>query len=370
MTRPWTVSGGTNGSEPPPAPPGWPPPAPPDEVLTGDLLVEPEPYEARRVRPLVQLGIRVALWGAVALGCIGGLVALLTPRGGSSAPPPPPSADATVLPATVAGEAEIVTRTWLTATEADQDSLAPLFVNPPDLSSAGGPLAVGNVTAVGGRVLQTNYWSVTVAADVTETVTVVDRNTTDPAAGEDGNTAAEAPNHKRRSLTWYVEVPIVGDAKGGLAALTTPAVLPGLPPVSTGWRPSLNAPDAPSADDPTAQTVRGFLTALLTGTGDPERYVAPGVDVTAADPPLFANIDVADMATDQLDDTRYRVLAQVWATTPGGARRRLSYELVVVKRVDRLEITQFSGAPTMVAGSAEPPTTTTTVDTPDVSGPR
>jgi hypothetical protein len=49
------------------------------------------------------------------------------------------------------------------------------------------------------------------------------------------------------------------------------------------------------------------------------------------------------------------VLAHIKATTPGGARQMFSYELVVVERVDRLEIVQFSGAPTMVAGTAAPP---------------
>ncbi len=39
------------------------------------------------------------------------------------------------------------------------------------------------------------------------------------------------------------------------------------------------------------------------------------------------------------------------ATTPGGSIQTLTYELLVVERVDRLEITQFSGAPTLVAGS-------------------
>jgi hypothetical protein len=357
----WTIGGTRNGHEPPP--PGWtpaPPPAEPDEVIAGNLVVDPEPYDTRPVRPVTQLAIRVALWGAVALGCLGGLTALVSPRGGAATPPAPPSAADTVLPTTVAGEAEVVTRAWLTATPDQQDALNALFVNPPDLSSAGGKLTVGNVTAVAGRVLQKDYWSVTVAAEVGETVTVVDQNTADPAAGENGDPAAEPAHPRRRQLTWYVEVPIVGDAEGGLAALSTPAVLPGLPKVSTGWRPSINALDAAGSDDPTAKTVTEFLTALLTGDGDPERFVAPGVEVTAADPPLFASIDVADLATDQLDDGRYRVLATAWATTPGGARRLVSYELIVVKRVDRLEITQFSGAPTMVAGSATPATTTTT----------
>jgi hypothetical protein len=185
-------------------------------------------------------------------------------------------------------------------------------------------------------------------------VPVVDDEATDPAAAEDGPVAAAPTTEEQRTVTWYLEVSIVGDVRSGFAALTTPAVLPGPPEVSTGWRASLDDPEEPSSDDVTARTVAGFLDALLAGAGDPERYMAPGVHAAAAEPAPFADVEVATLAIDQLPDDEHRVLAEVWATTPGGTRQAFSYELIVVERLDRLEITQFSGAPSRVAGSADP----------------
>jgi len=242
-----------------------------------------------------------------------------------------------------------VVRKWLTASPDTEDEVLPLFVEPPTLEGlSAGDVSVGRVTTIAGRVLQENYWAVTVEAEVTETVPVVDPD--DPAAAED---AAE-PETERHTSTWYLEVPIVGDPQTGLLALTRPSVLPGPPTPSTGWRASVNRPVTPGEDDATVETVEGFLDALLAGSGDPGRYVAPGVQVRAAAPPPFADTAVVDVAIDQMREGEYRVLAQIKATTPGGARQMFSYELVVVERVDRLEITQFAGAPTLVAGSAQP----------------
>lgn len=318
------------------------------ELVGGRPPVLPARYESRPARPFIAIGIRVALWTAVALGCLGGIVGLLRPPAEAQAPTtaaPDPGA----VPASVAGKAELVVREWLTATAEDEDDLVGLFVEPPVLDGlAAGDLSVGRVTTIAGRVLQEDYWAVTVEAEVTETAPIVDPN--DPAAGENG---AE-PERGRQTSIWYLEVPIVGDPETGLLALTRPSVLPGPPTPTTGWRASLNAPTEPGDDDPTVQTVEGFFDALLAGSGDAGRYVAPGLEVTPADPPPFTDTEVVDVAVDKLGEGEYRVLAQIRATTPGGARQIFSYELVVVERVDRLEITHFAGAPTRIAGSARP----------------
>ncbi|HEV7759126.1 MAG TPA: hypothetical protein VGO78_09060 [Acidimicrobiales bacterium] len=356
MTRAFSLtkakSKNGNGHQPAPT---W---APPEggaeaELVAGPLL--PERYESRPARPFTAIAIRVALWGAVAFGCLGGIVGLVRPPAKVEAPATVASDGQAGVPAPVAGMAELVTREWLTASvDENEDDLRALFVEPPALDGlSAGDLTVGRVTTIAGRVLQEQYWAVTVEAEVTETVTVVDE--TDPGAGEDPNAVNASNDSERRTSIWYLEVPIVGNPETGLLALTTPSVLPGPPVAETGWTPSVNEPVKPNPDDPTLQTVEGFLDALLAGTGDPSRYVAPRVKVTPANPPPFADTEVVDVAIDQLGEGEYRVLARVKATTPGGARQMFSYELVVVERVDRLEITQFSGAPTMVAGTAEPP---------------
>jgi hypothetical protein len=367
VTRLWTYSkakGGSNGAngngQPPP--PSWPPDGG-TEMVALPMGVEPERYASRPARSLAPMAIRIGLWAAVALGCVGGIVGLLRPSGGEPETVVAPSDDELGVPGPVVRMAEVVAEEWLTATEDDEERLASLFVEPPSLEGvATGELRVGRVAAIAGRPLQEGYWAVTVEVEVTESIPVAEETEDpaagegdqDPAAGEDGAAAAVPAAEEDRTTVWYLDVPIVGQVDGGLAALTTPAVLPGRPEVSTGWRPSLGDPQPPADGDPTASKVDGFLGALLTGAGDPERYVAPGVTARPADPAPFADIEVTALAVDQLAEGEYRVLAEVSALTIGGARQRFSYELVVVERVDRLEITQFSGAPTMVAGSADP----------------
>jgi hypothetical protein len=112
--------------------------------------------------------------------------------------------------------------------------------------------------------------------------------------------------------------------------------------------------EEPQPDDPTAATVEGFFDALLAGDGDPARYTAPRVELTPANPPLFVDTTVVDLAIDEMTTGEFRVLARISATTEGGSTQLFSYELVVVERVDRLEVAEFSGAPSRVAGSPQP----------------
>jgi hypothetical protein len=246
----------------------------------------------------------------------------------------------------------------LTATDEDAERLASLFLEPPSLEGVAlGDVRVGEAVAIAGRRMQVGYWAVTVEVDVTEPVPVVTGppdESSGPVEPPSGGGPAPAGGADQQTTTWYLEVPVVGQADGGLVALTAPAVLPAPPDVETGWRPSFGDANPPAADDPAARTAEGFLEALLAGAGDPDRYVAPGLTVTPADPPPFVDVEVVSLAVDELGEGEFRLLAEVSALTASGARQRFSYELVVVERVDRLEITQFAGAPTRVAGSAAP----------------
>ena len=56
------------------------------------LLVVGTAYDAKPDRPLMQLVVRTGLWVALALGCVGGAVALLRPAGGSETPAADPAA--------------------------------------------------------------------------------------------------------------------------------------------------------------------------------------------------------------------------------------------------------------------------------------
>jgi hypothetical protein len=309
-----------------------------------------EPYAIRPVRPVAQLAARVGLWTAVAFGCVGGLVGLVGPAPEPAAPVVEQGGDEALVPAPVAGVAELVVAEWLTVTSADVERLDGLFVETPSLvGSTRGDLAVQQVTTVAGRQLNERYWSVTVAADVVETPEP------EGTADEDDDAGAGVPSDEVEPAesTWFVQVGIVGDVSGGLAALTTPSVMPTVPDVSTDWRPSGGRAVRPTEGDPAATTVAGFLDALLANGGDPARYIAPGRTVEAADPAPFTELELAEITVEQLAEGESRVLANVLGTTPGGTDLHFSYELILVERDGRLEVSRFSGAPTVLVAPAE-----------------
>lgn len=316
-----------------------------DESPPWDEYLEAERYAVRPVRPLTQLVARVGLWTLVGLGCLGGIVALVRPSGSD------PAAEASMpeetVPAPVVRVAELVVEEWLTATGDDRDRLDALFVDPPSLRDAGEGVAVERVTSLAGRQVAEGYWAVTVAADVVETPLVGGP----VEGGERGEsaTATTAPDEEPQPTLsrWYVEVGIVGDVEQGLAALTTPAVMPVPPALPDDTHVLDVAPSDAEPGDPITEVVDGFLRAMLTGDGDPTRYLAPGVSMTPADPPPFVDVRVEQIVSEPLsDDTEIWILAHVVATTPGGVERRFTYDLYAVAAVDRWEIVALSGVPT------------------------
>ncbi|MDD9350607.1 conjugal transfer protein, partial [Mumia sp.] len=325
---------------------GWPDPgtSPPEvELLGGGDTVLSTAYGVSPVRPLAQLAARVGLWGAVGIGVVGGLVGILRPPVQQVEAVAEQSDDDTVVPAPVAGVAELVVQEWLTVDDDREDEvIEALFVEPPDaLGASQGNLAVGRVTTVSGEARHEGYWAVTVAAEVTESIPLPE--------GEPGD-AGDGLEHV--GTTWFVEVAIVGDTDGRLAALTTPAIVPPPPEVVTGWYASTDRP-RPAEEGPLTTAVEGFLGALLAGGGDPSRYLAPGGELSAVSPVPFVEVRLVQMSADDLGDGRTRVLAEIDATTRGGTTTRLTYEIVLEEWADRWEITQFSGAPTLLVG--EPP---------------
>jgi hypothetical protein len=317
--------------------------------LDGPGEERPERYLARPVRPVVQIAARVALWGAVAFGCIGGIVAMVRPAGGGEEPVVAETDDS-LVPAPVAGTAERIAHEWLLATEADQERLEELFVEVPTIGNPGGQvLEVREVTTVAGRRLADGYWAVTVAADVVDA---------EPEEGSVGSTedqmedaaggAADEGEEPPREATWYLDIGIVGQIDGGLVALSAPSVMPGPPAALPDWRVGDTSFGEASEGDPIVATVQGFLTAMLTGEGDPSRYAAPGTEMRAATPAPFVEVAVQDISTDETDDGRTWVLAQVLGTTRGGVSQLYTYDLIVTQRVDRWEVDTLSGVPTVL----------------------
>ena len=319
----------------------------------------------------MQLVVRTGLWVALALGCVGGAVALLRPAGGSETPAADPAAAGWIVPAPAAGVAEKTVERWLKATDEQRDELVGMFVEPPisaqdaDTDGLGGTgLDVRRVTTVAGKRLQDGYWSVTVAVDLmvatgtdatdggateagtTDTTAPTDQSTTttDPVTGApavEGDTAHE-------SVTWFFELGIVAVDDDRYLALAAPSLVPAPSTGTAAWTVSGDRA-APEPGDPMADLVQKFLAALLAGGGDPAPYLAPGAEVPDAQgTPPFADLSVVELATKDLGDGQTWVLAHVVATTPEGAHLPLTYDLVVVERVDRWEVVKLSGVPTLI----------------------
>jgi hypothetical protein len=286
--------------------------------------------ETTAVRPLAQLAVRVGLWSLVGLGCLGFFLALL--GAGAAAPAPPPVASASGPPAGVAGFAEEATIAWLEATGDATDHAPVLFVDAPDLPAGSTTSSVRRSSVVGARQIDADYWAVTVSAVVDER----DRDHTTVGTS-----------------TLYAEVGVVVGPAGEMAAVGTPAVVPGPPQLTTAVPAAGPTPGIPGPDDPVLVATQGFLTALLTGTGDVSRYLAPDVTVTAVNPALFSEVKIDRLAVTEIDgDTHARVLAV--ATSGAGGRRSVGYDLGIRERAGRWEITSISGAPPLDDRGPEP----------------
>ncbi len=312
----------------------------------------PEHYVARPARPIAQLAARTGLWTAVALGCVGGCVGMLRPTPEAAAPVAADTEDGQV-PAPVAGVAERAVQAWLVADAGDQATLDEMFVDPPaadELATDG--LSVAGAAAVAGRATGPARWSVTVAAEVAEAGRGADDGELLGEPAPDDDAAAALPT----AATWYVEVTVVGDAATGLQALTTPAVVPAPAAAGSGWEPDRDGAHAPDPSDPVVATIEGFLAALLTGQGDPARYLSPGVEIGRLDPAPFVGISVSDVAIRTGTDSAAglaRAWAEVQVTTARGARQVLAYELTLAERSGRWEVRELAGV-----RPGTPPTTT------------
>lgn len=264
------------------------------------------------------------LWSLVALGAVGGAASLVRPPSTAVASTvPAPNGDEGV-PVDVAGFAELAVRHWVDASEESPD-LDGLFVGDVELRGvdAGARRAVGAST-VGARPIGEGYWAVTVAVEVLEADTA---GVLVPAG------------------VWHVEVGIVRGDDGSLGAVGTPALVPA-PATAASLGVAGPALRARQADDPLAAAVEGLLGAMLTGTGDLARYLAPDTLLTPVDPPPFSTVVVERIAaTDGRSGTVVRV--QVRATSAAGHDQVLGYEVALAERAGRWEARSVSGAPTL-----------------------
>jgi hypothetical protein len=268
------------------------------------------------VRPALAIAARIALWGLVGAGALGGVVAGVRPVPVAS----PPHAPVEVVPdPSVVGFAELATERWVAQAgdASGVSSLDPLAA--PEPGGRGGFAAMGRGLAVATRHVRAGRWAVTVAIDVVERV----------------HDQALAPQR------WFVEVLVERDAAGRSALAAAPGLVaaPAIGSSEQGplWR-------SPGRDDPLAGTVTGFAGALLAGAGDVSRYVAPGTVVEAVSPPPFASVTLERIATEVVSADLVHVRALVRGRTASSNDVFASYDLDLRRRAGRWEIAAVTGA--------------------------
>ncbi|WP_344597526.1 conjugal transfer protein [Streptomyces violaceusniger] len=228
------------------------------------------PVRLLRARRWVRLG-QVAMWGALAAGP----AALVIMTASSETAPviqktPVPHQARSADPS---GLAELFVALWLRSDSRSEQSgderrlraMAP-GVDLPE-PREGAQLSVDRVVAVHSAQLSDGAWSVTVAVQSGEQVR-------------------------------YFAVPLVASGDSGSGAFVVaaaPARMPG--PQAMRAPGSAYGVPVPEGSE-LASTASEFLTAYLTGVGEKDRYLAPGVRLAPLDAPRYERVEVEQVSTD------------------------------------------------------------------------
>ncbi|MBW8800084.1 MAG: conjugal transfer protein [Streptomyces sp.] len=264
---------------------------------------------------------RVAVWTVIAAGPIALCVAVAsTPTTVAAAPAAKPTAVRTATSAAdPGGYAQVFVGAWLRSSANDEtsaqarlaQSMAPDVELPDPATDA--QSAPQSVTAVRSAQRADGAWSVTVAAQY--------------AGG---------------SVRYYA-VPVACDSTGSSFTVTgAPGVVAG--PARAEVPKSSYAVTVPEGD--LSSAIGQFLAAYLTGAGEVDRYLAPGVQLTAVSPAPYTAVAVQEVSAVEeaaaaekvsADGTTVRVLASVEARDATG-RWPLAYELTLKARSGRWEV--------------------------------
>ncbi|MFG2368864.1 conjugal transfer protein [Streptomyces mirabilis] len=264
---------------------------------------------------------RLAVLTAIAAGPVALCVAVASTRTTVQAATPskPTAVRTSAVAADPGGYAQLFVSVWLRSRADDATSaqarLAQSIAPDVDLP-APAPAAQSkpeSVTAVRSAQRAGGTWSVTVAAQYA-----------------DGSVR-------------YYAVPVAADPAGASFTVTgAPGVVAG--PVRAEVPKSSYGVTVPAGD--LSSAVGEFLAAYLTGAGEVDRYLAPGVKLSAVSPAPYAVVSVEEVSAGEevaaaekvpADGTAVRVLVQVEALDSSG-RWPLGYELTLKARSGRWEV--------------------------------
>ncbi|WP_060903253.1 conjugal transfer protein [Streptomyces europaeiscabiei] len=278
---------------------------------------------------------RLAVWTVIAAGPIAlGIAITSTPTTVEAATPSKPTAAVrtTAVAADPAGYAQLFVHAWLRSSADDTSSAQARLAQSmaPDVElpdpAADAQSTPQSVTAVRSAQRTGGTWSVTVAAQYSD------------------------------GAVRYYAVPVAADRVGASFAVTgAPGVVSG--PVRAEVPKSSYGVSVPEGD--LSAAVGEFLAAYLTGAGEVDRYLAPGVRLSPVSPAPYTAVTVQQVsaveeaaAAEQVpaDGTKVRVLARVEARDSGG-RWPLAYELALKARSGRWEVSALESGTALDGGA-------------------
>lgn len=299
--------------------------------------------------------IRIGIWTALAAGPLALAISLTAPKATVAQAAPAPHASDTVRPpAEPGGMAEMFVELWLRADAAAPDSgiaaavraLAPQAELPKRPRTDGSVPASAQAITVCTAFTPEGGWTAVVAV-------LGGRDQASPPAAADPAVAAPVR---------YFAVSGTGGKSGPVTISGTPA--------------EVAAPDATAAPEPAfthpvastgalAMSLGEFVRAYLGGQGvGLERYLSPGLRVSAPKVAPYVRVDVEDVAADievvagvavPADGTKARVRIRVSGEDRAGVRWPLAYRLEVTARAGRWEVSALeAGITAPPAGSAAP----------------
>lgn len=237
-----------------------------------------------------------------------------------------------------AGAATNLVWSWLSADQADSETLASLVLNPPT-----------QLTLPRRRQAPPTMVTVLDAVETTPTVWDV------LVAARGGQAGAGA--------TYRVSV---STSDSGASALTMPGQVP-MPTGPAGF--SATDVQAVASSHPAAETVNGFAWAFLSNRGDLSRWLAPGSALTPVVPKVCQQIQTTVSSPSDLPDVpangeEAAVLTDLTCRTNASTARTFQYFLTLRGRDGRWEVASYTTAISPPAASAGQRTPTAPTFTP------
>lgn len=233
--------------------------------------------------------------------------------------------------------------TWLRADSDDKQLLASL-TNAPVGSLPQEGLTIRDSSVAQVEQADDGVWSVTVGVDVAEPAP----GSTPPADGD-----AEADQEAEVALVWvrrYFQVPVLVERTDtewsgtelAVTALALPSPVPG--PAAAADPPDLDYSETISPTSEPGESVAGFLSAMVAGSGEITRYLRPGTSIPAISPAPYAAVTVTgirgshEIAESPADGDGTHALTTVELTRLDGDKTTAQYVLTLRARDGRWEV--------------------------------